>query len=139
MNAQYLLLQLHCLFLMLKTENKNYLHAMLTTAVRKTSTTLFFAVHLYDPTSSLVMLTRCRTGPVTLKSLSAWPTLLHVTSGSGSPDAMHVSVKFCPTLTSDSLSGSVVILGGTDENKKRRYNNWLSFMISGVIRKLSWK
>ena len=46
MNAQYLLLQLHCLLLMLKTENKNYLHAMLTTAVRKASPTLFFAVHL---------------------------------------------------------------------------------------------
>ena len=46
MNAQYLLLQLHCLLLMFKTENKNYLHAMLTRAGREASPTLFFAVHL---------------------------------------------------------------------------------------------
>ena len=41
-----LLLQLHCLLLMLKTESKNYLHAMLTRAGREASPTLFFAVHL---------------------------------------------------------------------------------------------
>ena len=43
-----------------------------------------------------------------------------MTSGSGSPDTLQVSVKLSPTLTLDSLSGSVVILGGTVENKKRR-------------------
>ena len=81
---------------------------------------------------------RCRTEPVTLKSLNVWPSLLHVTSGSGSPDTLHVSVKFCPTLTSVSLFGPVVILGGAVENKKRRYNNWLSFIIPGANKKRKW-
>ena len=50
--------------------------------------------------------------------LRATPSFAHLIFGVGSPDALHVRVSFCPTLTSDSNTGAFVILGGAG-NKGR--------------------